>query len=115
MLDRHGLGLRGAVDVHELRQDIASLVLFEKFLGLLLIHRGSPVILPPHSLTTAPRDSLKYGPKVGSHQIRNRRSTTPPNASGTTSTATPIIMVIIKGCELSASAAKFTLQTCART
>ena len=70
MLDRHGLGLRGAMDIHELRQDVAGLVLIEKFLCLLLIHFETPVYLPPHSMTTPPKDAPKYGPKVGSHQIR---------------------------------------------
>ncbi len=70
MLDRHGLGLRGAMDIHELRQHIADLVFFEKFLRCLLIHPETPVYLPPHSMTTAPKDSPRYGPKVGSHQIR---------------------------------------------
>ena len=57
VLHRYRLGLRGAVDVHELRENVADFVLFEKFLCRLLIHPETAVYLPPHSLTTAPRDS----------------------------------------------------------
>jgi hypothetical protein len=43
VLDRHGLRLGRPVDVHELRQDVAGLVLFEEFLGLLSIHPETPL------------------------------------------------------------------------
>jgi len=44
MFDRHGLGLRGAMNIHELRQYIADLVFFEKFLRCLLIPSRNSVL-----------------------------------------------------------------------
>ena len=47
MLHRHRLGLGGTVDVDELRQDVARLVLFKPLLGLLRCHRSSPRLTLP--------------------------------------------------------------------
>ena len=43
VLDRHGLGLRGAVDVDELRQDVAGVVLLEERGRLLSIHTPASI------------------------------------------------------------------------
>ena len=60
VLDRHGLGLGGAVDVDELRQHVAGLVLFEPFLGL----SGVIVLLPADHSADVATDLEQRVPEV---------------------------------------------------